>query len=159
MLVIAGMSQVLADQKSLHLLQQSLSAKEHTYVDMRAQGAPAYVAAKSAGFADPADHALTLERDPRIRSAIEYTLRAQRHQRQLTRDDVLNGFLEADAMAATAAEKVMAWKEIGKVIGAYAPTEIAIGQGDPSQKVKKLSDHELAKMAAIDADFVELTDE
>ena len=56
--------------------------------------------------------------DPAVIAAIE-------HQ-QATRNDVLRGFMDAVNCATTSTELVAAWREIGKLIGAYNPPPVRV---------------------------------
>lgn len=56
--------------------------------------------------------------DPTVIAAIE-------HQ-QVTRQDVLRGLKDAVDCATTSAELVAAWREIGKLIGAYNPPPVRV---------------------------------
>lgn len=145
-------SPVLYDQKALHLALETLSAKEKVYVDLRLQGALPNAAARAAGLEPASERAEKLERDPRILAAMEYTVKVQAHRVRLTRDDVVAGLLEATRMAATATELVAAWREIGKIIGAYEPLKIDISTGSRTQ-LEALPDEELARLAAIEGEF------
>lgn len=152
---------VLADQKSLHYLLESIGPKGRLYVEARCRGSVPVVAARMAGFSDPDAKAEELERSDMVRTAIEYAIRAQLHELRITRNDVINGFLDAVRLAESSFEVTAAWREIGKVIGAYAPQKVEISGSVAlaKEKLEKLPDEELAKLAAIDAEFVVLEGE
>lgn len=151
---------ILSDTKAHHYLVSGLEPKQRIYVDARAQGTPPVASARIAGFADPEAKAMVLEQDLTIRSAIEYTVRIASHKLQLTKNDVINGMLDAVRLASTAAEVTGAWREIGKLIGAYEPVRVEtnVNVTITREKIAQLSDEELAKMAAIDGEFVVLED-
>ena len=78
--------------------------------------------------------------DPSVIAAIE--------QQQVTRNDVLRGFLDAVDCAATSAELVAAWREIGKLIGAYNPPPVRVTHELLLPvELRHLSDAELFRMA------------
>jgi len=71
--------------------------------------------------------------------------------------------MDAVASAATAGELVMAWREIGKLLGAYEPEKRILEIRDYSQaELKTVSDKDLLSLAGgkmqevIDGDFKEL---
>jgi hypothetical protein len=86
----------------------------------------------------------------------------------MDRQDVLQGFMDAVNSAQSATELVMAWREIGKVIGAYEPeVKIVQHQQLTAERVRNLKDEELLKLAdmedfappALEGDFEEVTDD
>jgi hypothetical protein len=67
---------------------------------------------------------------------------------ELTKSDVLTGMMDAVSAAATASELVMAWREIGKLLGVYEPERRVLEVKDYTQdELKSLSDKELAQLA------------
>lgn len=151
----------VAAQKSLRYLLESLNPKERLYVEARANGSVPVAAARIAGYADPDEEAGRLEKNQMVRQALEYSLRVMAHEQVFTRRDVINGILDAIHVAATAGEKITGYKEIAKIEGHYAPTKVKV-EGEikhTKEAVEKLSDEELAQMAAIDVEFVRLEDE
>lgn len=121
------------------------------------QGSTPVAAARIAGYKDPSSMARSLEKDERIRLAVEYTLRNQLHELEFTREDVLRGFYDAIRMASSAAEMIAGWREIAKIQGLYAPQRMEIDVTH-REALARMSDSELAQAAAIDAEFVELDD-
>ena len=56
--------------------------------------------------------------------------------------------MDAVSAAATAAELVMAWREIGKLLGVYEPERRVLEVKDyTTDELKTLSDRDLAKLA------------
>lgn len=149
-------SPALQDQKSLALALQTLNAKERQYVELRLQGALPNAAARGAGLEPAHQHAERLEKDERVRAVVEYSLRVKSHQMQITREDVLAGLMDATRMASTATELTGAWREIGKIIGAYEPTKIDVNVTKREQ-LETVSDEELAQLAAIEGEYQVLT--
>lgn len=69
----------------------------------------------------------------------------------LTREDILAGMMDAVYAASTSAELVMAWREIGRLIGAYAPNRVQIEHTSNTQllqRISMLSDAELVGLIA-----------
>lgn len=154
-------SPAVVARKSLHYLLESLAPKERLYVEARVRGSVPVVAARLAGYADPDEAARELESREMVRAAVEYGIRVAAYELKITRDDVVNGLLDAIRSASTAGEQIAGWKEIGKLLGHYAPTksEVSVEHKAGKEAVKKLSDEQLAKMAAVDAEFVRLEDD
>ena len=142
----------LADAKSYNYLMAALEPRQRTYVDARCQGSVPVVAARIAGYADPDAMAETLEKDLTVRTALEYAIRKLAHEVNVTRNDVVNMMQDAFRVAATSGEMTAAAREIGKIIGAYAPVEIHTRSDVriTQEKIQGMSDEELARMAAID---------
>lgn len=133
-------SPALRAQKQYHNASQTLSQAEQRYVEARAEGTPPVPSTKIAGLSP--EKARNLDNDPRIRACLDALNRLNAFDRELTRDDVLQGFYEATQMAANASELTAAWREIGKVVGAYEPRKLEISVND-RQQLRELSDDEL----------------
>jgi hypothetical protein len=82
-------------------------------------------------------------------------VRVEARKLSITREDVLAGLMDAVNMAATSAELTGAWREIGKVIGAYAPTEVKVSKriSVVREQVAQMTDEELAKLGAIEGEY------
>ena len=93
--------------------------------------------------------------DINIRAAIEACVRVRSRELQITRKDVLDGFLDAVRASATATELVASWREIGRMIGAYepekSPTEKDITE--KKEQLAELTDEELAKRASLPGEY------
>ena len=100
-----------------------LTILQRRYVDARLQGLSIYAAARAAGMSAPdGGNATLMERNPKIRAAMRWAIKESGQRAQdLTKNDVMTGMLDAVDAAATASELVMAWRELGKLIGAYEP--------------------------------------
>lgn len=151
------MSNILTTQKNLRYLQEALTAQEQIYVEARARGSLPVAAARVAGFKGPDTAAKALEAREDVRLAVEYTIRHDLHKAHYTRSDVIRGFEDAFRAATTSMEMTAAMREIAKIEGHYAPQKAEL-----TVRVEDLagaSDEDLARMAAIDGEFVDLTDE
>ncbi len=154
------MSKILSDMRSYEYLLKGLgNGKKRKYVELRTKGALPLPAARQAGFPDPLKAAERMEKDLEVRTAIEYGVRVSAHEARVTRDDVIAGLKDAVAMATTASEMVQAWREIGKLIGAYEPTRIELSGQIDHNTVTELPDEKLLELAAIDGEFLVLDDE
>lgn len=139
-----------------------LTIIQKQYVEARLQGLGKMAAMRAAGSTNTA-----LENNPKVRAAIRYLVeQSMTNVEELTKSDVLTGMMDAVGAAATASELVMAWREIGKLIGAYEPERKILEIRDYSaDELKMLPDKDLAKLAGdemrevIDAEFHELESE
>jgi hypothetical protein len=146
------LSKPLADLKSYNYLMAGLESRQRIYVEARTNGSVPVVAARMAGYADPDAMAETLEKDLTVRTALEYSIRKLAHEVNVTRNDVINMMQDAFRVAATSGEMTAAAREIGKIIGAYAPIQIHTKSDVrvTQEKLREMTDEELARMAAID---------
>ena len=127
-----------------------LTPSQRTYMELRCAGKSAYDAAIGAGYAEsfarkaPA----ALERHPVIRTAIRASTQKAMKELALSRQDVLQGLLDAVDLAATSTELTAAWREIGKVIGAYEPQKVQIDVHHvTSEQLRDMTTQELAVLA------------
>ena len=140
-----------------------LTLNQKRYVEARLQGLTAAAAERAAGICKTNT---STEKNPKIRAAIRYLIRESTASvEELTKSDVMTGMMDAVNSSATAAELVMAWREIGKLIGAYEPEKRILEIRDYTQdELRSVPDKDLLKLAggkmqgAVDADFEELTD-
>lgn len=105
-----------------------------------------------------------MERHPAIRAIIRASTKQAMKELALTRQDVLQGLLDAVDLAATSTELTAAWREIGKVIGAYEPQKVQIDVHHvTSEQLRDMSTHELAVLAnmqgVIDGEYTVEDDE
>jgi len=135
-----------------------LTILQKRYVEARMQGLTKTAAARAAGCAESTVG--QLEGSPKVRAAIRYIIKESTASvDELTKTDVLTGMMDAVNAAATASELVMAWREIGKLLGVYEPERRVLEVKDYSKdELKELSDKDLLGMAggrmaeAIDVD-------
>ena len=128
-----------------------LTLQQKRYVEARLQGLNQKMAAKAAGSKtlNGGQYFQSLERNPKVRAAIRYLIKeSMQSVEELTKSDVLTGMMDAVNAAATAGELVMAWREIGKLLGAYEPEKRILEIHDYSKdELKQLSDTDLQKLA------------
>jgi hypothetical protein len=139
-----------------------LTVLQRRYCEARLQGLTRPAACRAAGI--DASDAHKYENHPKVRAALKWCVKesGQRAQ-ELSKSDVMTGMLDAVEAAATASELVLAWRELGKLIGAYEPEKKILEVHDYSrEELKTLTDKELAQLAgdrykdAIDAEFEEI---
>ena len=123
-----------------------LTIGQRNYVEARLQGLSTAAALRASGVIAQAS---AMERNPKVRAAIRYLIKeSTKSVTELTKSDVLTGMMDAVNAAATASELVMAWREIGKLLGAYEPERKILEIRDYSaDELKTLSDRDLAKLA------------
>lgn len=140
-----------------------LTVLQRRYVEARLQGLTVGAAGKAAGSPSMGS-ASALERSPAVRKAIKFLVKdSVRNVEELSKSDVMTGMLDAVEAAATASELVLAWRELGKLIGAYEPEKKILEIHDYTrEELKGMSDNELLKLSggkfadAIDAEFEEI---
>lgn len=97
------------------------------------------------GVSETTTEVRALEQNPIVITAVA---NLQQHL-NLTRDDVIAGMMDAVYSAANSQDLVAAWREIGKLIGAYAPSRVQIEHTSNTQLLQRLSalpDAELARL-------------
>ncbi|HNC91355.1 MAG TPA: hypothetical protein PL000_20690 [Anaerolineales bacterium] len=101
-----------------------LTSMQADFVDATLAGKSPYEASKAAGYADP----FTNQNQPFKSQAVQLALRTARDElssaAQITRADIIDGFMEAINVARLAADPtamIKGWSETAKVLGLYAP--------------------------------------
>lgn len=139
-----------------------LTILQRRYVEARLQGLGVIAACRAAGIAET-DNA-KYEKNPRVRAALRWCVKESGLKaEELSKTDVMTGMLDAVEAAATASELVLAWRELGKLIGAYEPEKKILEIHDYTKdELKQLSDDDLRRLSggkyasAIDAEFEEI---
>ena len=138
--------------KALQLTERNayteLTLAQKNYVEARLQGLNQKMSARAAGLTE-GNASSQVENNPKVRAAIRYLIKeSTKSVTELTKSDVLTGMMDAVSAASTAAELVMAWREIGKLLGAYEPERKILEIRDyTADELKTLSDRDLAKLA------------
>lgn len=134
-----------------------LEPRQRKYVEARLNGLEPRAAARSAGYsASYAGNLVysTLERNPVIKVILRESGRAALKNLCLTRESVLHGLMDAVDTSATATELTNAWREIGRVIGAYEPEKIQIDVNNIApDELRTMPLHELAALADMQGVF------
>lgn len=149
-----------------------LTAMQRLYTEHRAKGVDPIAAATAAGSESPKEYAAICEVHPRIKRILHGTAREALSKLTLDRNDVLNGLMDAVRAAATSTEMTAAWREIGKVIGAYEPEVVKHKHELTRDQLEVMTEDELIALsgeedfrlpddadAAIDAEFEVLSSE
>jgi len=140
-----------------------LSVLQRRFVEARLQGLTVGAAGKAAGCKCQ-QHSSQVERSPKVRKAIKFLIKdSTRNVEELSKSDVMTGMLDAVEAAATASELVLAWRELGKLIGAYEPEKKILEIHDYTRdELKQMSDEDLLRLSgskysdAIDGEFEEI---
>jgi hypothetical protein len=135
-----------------------LTLTQRRYVDARLQGVAPVAAKELIGTTS------NLESHPKIRAAIRWVIKESTQSvEELTKSDVMQGMLDAVDAAETSQELVGAWRELGKLIGAYEPERKVLEIHDYTKdELKALTDEQLAQLAGkgmrevVDGEFTEL---
>ncbi len=129
----------------------SCTILQRRYIEGRLQGLPKWAAGRAAGIAESTlqKTVSAYERSPKVRAAIRFLIReSTKSVDELTKSDVLTGMMDAVSAASTAAELVMAWREVGKLLGSYEPERKILEIRDyTSDELKELSDADLYRLA------------
>lgn len=75
----------------------------------------------------------------------------------LEKEDVINGFLDAVRAASNSMEMVAAWREIGRIIGAYEPQKIEVSHEHKlsAAQVQSMSNEQLLRLADFNGEIIE----
>lgn len=130
-----------------------LSTQQQLYLQHRLNGIAPKAAALAAGYRNPKAMVFSLERNPKIKAALVEANERRLVQEEIDKSKVIQGFLSAVDAATSATELVQAWRELGKLIGAYEPqkVEVNVTLEDLTEKqLRSMSDQELARYAGMD---------
>jgi len=124
-----------------------------------AMGMNQTTAARAAGY--NAQQGSGLMQDDEVRSHIAHETRRIQGQLIISRNDVITGMMEAIGDAKLLGEpmpQIAGWREIGKIVGVYAPEERKITlEKDVTiieRRVKELSDEKLHEYALIEGEVI-----
>ena len=127
-----------------------LTAQQAAFVDAKMLGKDNIDAARAAGYKRPITSANTIAKTDSVQRALAAARDELSSAAQITRADVIDGFMEAINMAklsADPASMIKGWSETAKVLGLYAPEvkklEISGSQKRLQSKYEAMSDMEL----------------
>lgn len=129
--------------------ERHLTEMQMMFVRHWAAGESILSASARAGYADNGTYAYRLVKDPLIVQIYEREKKLYEASVQMTRQRVMEGFLEAADMARLQADPTAltgAWREVGKMCGYYEPVKKVIDvniNGQITQKVERLDDDTL----------------
>lgn len=140
----------------------ALTEKQRIFAKCIVEGMSKVAAARAAGYLDPEKDGDRAFSSKAVQAEIEKYRAEVRNQVSVTLKDVIDGLMMAVHMAETSQDLVSAWREIGRIIGAYEHAKKI--EVDITQKIEKittvkqleqLSDSDLAKLAEMDFQIIE----
>lgn len=139
-----GGSKDVVELDQFHLAFSKLTERQRLYVENRLMGLNQTASARAAGYAEGSCTSIgnTLEKNPVIRNVLMLASKQALQKMSVGREEVLKGLMDAVDTAATATELVAAWREIGKLIGAYEPEKV-----EHTHKLEDISREKLAAMS------------
>lgn len=149
---IGDPAQITTKAIALRKDDRHLTELQMMFVRHWAAGESILSAAARAGYADGGTFAYRLAKDPAIIKIYEREKKLYQESCQMTRQKVMEGFLEAAEMAKLQADPtalVGAWREVGKMCGFYEPVKTKLDitvNGVIHQKVERLTDDDLLKI-------------
>lgn len=117
-----------------------------------AEGMTPSDAAAYCGMVDPGKTAQDLMRRPTVKKALNVMIDRTMRMSEITREDVLEGFKDAIAIARTQSEPmtmIAGWREVGKMLGMYEAKlkiEVTGGAGELERQLAGMSDADLLRM-------------
>jgi hypothetical protein len=131
---------------------------QRKYVEARLSGMIPLHAGRAAGMSMPEVNAYRMEKHPRVQRALGSARQMLIEKFDVNRDDVLRGMFDAVQASGSATELVAAWREIGRIIGAYEPSKLEVMhriEDVTLDKLQRLSTKELIELAEGDGFTVE----
>ena len=132
-----------------------LTEQQAAFVDAKMLGKDNIAAARAAGYARPIAQGNAVEKTVAVQRALTAARDELSSASQITRADVIDGFMEAINMAKLAADPasmIKGWSETAKVLGLYAPEvkklEISGSQKRLQSKYESMTDAELFDIIA-----------
>lgn len=142
-----------------------LTEKQKLFVKEWAAGESILSASYRAGYADSGQMGYRMSKDPAILKIYNIEKAHYAESCQITRKQVVEGFLEAAGMARTLADPVAltgAFRELGKICGFYEPVkrtiDINISGNVTMKRLESMSDADLLKLVKGEAEDVAFTE-
>jgi phage terminase small subunit len=140
----------------------NMTEKQRLYCEARLTGLVPLRAALRAGLADPEVNAYRMERHPKVQAALAAARRMVVEKFDVSREDVLRGMFDAVQASGNATELVAAWREIGRIVGAYEALKVDVMhriEDVTLDKLQALSTKELIELSAGKDFIVEAEDD
>jgi len=139
-----------------------LTEQQAIFVESVVKGDAPPLAARKAGYSSPKSQANQILNSPKIQTAIRFSYAKYAQAAQMTRQQVMDGMLEAINMAkiqADANTMINGWREIGRMCGFYAPEvkkiDISVTTRRVIDRLETLSDADLLKMVEESGEIIE----
>lgn len=94
-----------------------------------------------------------MEKHPKVAALIKLSNAASIERYNISRDDVIGGFLDAVHAAGSSTEMTAAWREIGRMLGHYEPDRVEVKhtvENMTKNKLEQMSERELLELAEMD---------
>lgn len=147
------MTKQLVVKKDIETMLSELTDMQRLFAEARLHGLSPLDSAKAAGMSHPNVQAYAYEKHPKIAPIIHMASSQSMERYQLSRDDVVSGFMDAVNAAGSSTELTAAWREIGKMLGHYAPEQhehrVAV-ENMTLNRLETMSDRDLAELAEMD---------
>lgn len=131
----------------------NLTTQQRHFVEYVSLGIKPREALRMAGYGKTVEPN-RLMNNPHIQSALIILQGDLKMRVNMTREDVIVGLLDAEKMATNTLEKVAAWKEIGKILGVYAPDKIEVGHKHQLElnvnTIRQIPTERLIELAALE---------
>lgn len=147
---------------------EGLDDRERIFVEGILRGMSQIASATAAGYKSPRDSAQELVKRPRVVAALEKGRELSIQETGITREKLSDMLMAAYTSATTAAEQIMAVRELGKLHGLYAAQKVEVGHThkleakDAIKQLQSMSSEQLLKVArmnrgqVIDGEFSEV---
>jgi hypothetical protein len=149
------------------MAKQNLDSRQKIFVESRAKGMSRKQSAITAGYSDSNKSGDHVERGQLVQAELAGIRAKMAEGIGITKDDVAAGFKDAADMARIMSDPtgmVGAWRELGKLLGFYAPEVKRVEQGisrrDLLTAMDTLSDEDLQRLArgrVLDGEFEDVS--
>ena len=135
--------------------------RERIYVHARLRGMSEHAAYKAAGGKGNPQPATWIY-EPHVVSVLAAAQNISAEETGMTREKIRDMLVNAYHNATTAAEQIMAARELAKLFGLFAPTKVQVAHDhrhsieDKRANIKDMSTTELESLLAIDGEFAEI---
>jgi phage terminase small subunit len=133
---------------------QKLDARQRKFVELRAKGVPRRESAIMAGYSDTEKSGDHVESGEKVAAELARLRQEAAVNAGVTKEDVVRGLVDAAQLAKQVGElpsMVAAYRELGRMLGFYAPEvkkiEKGINKGDLKRALEDLTDDELRELA------------
>ena len=149
--MVSKLSSTKPQEPSVEDLLAKCTVMQRIYVESRIQGMSPTASMRAAGASENAA-VKEYEQHPRIKSILQQINREAMNKMVVTRKEVLEGLMDSVNAAATSTEMTMAWREIGKLVGAYEPEVIRHEATPSAERLRRMTNQELLELTC-DEDF------
>jgi hypothetical protein len=135
---MAQSTKLTVSPTNVEALLDELTDQQRVYTEARMHGLAPLEACKAAGYKHASIQWHSLEKHPKIAPLIKLAVDAPIEKFRISREDVIQGFMDSINAASTSTELTAAWREIAKMQGYYAPDQIEIKHSVENMTLNKL---------------------